>query len=174
MNFTKSIFLAALSGVLLTSCKQSDAAPADAAKTETVASADSNAPHATQTASFTIDGMTCEFGCAKTIEKKLTGMDGVENATVDFEKKTATVKFDASRQTSEKIVEAVEGVADGKTYKVSNVKSSGDQAMVYNKDKEKGKKKKSKKKGAAKKDCGPDAKTDGKPACCAAKKSCHM
>ncbi|HEX8562767.1 MAG TPA: heavy-metal-associated domain-containing protein [Flavobacterium sp.] len=173
MNFTKSLFVVALSGVLLTGCKQSDAAPADAKQADAVATTGSDAGHATQTASFTIDGMTCEVGCAKTIQKELAGMEGVENAVIDFEKKTATVKYDASKQTPEKLVEVVEAAADGKTYKVSNVKSSGDQAMVHDNDKEKGKKKKAKKKKDAKQECGPEGKTDGKPACCAAKKACH-
>jgi len=30
--------------------------------------------------------MTCAIGCAKTIETKLAKMDGVQKATVDFEK----------------------------------------------------------------------------------------
>jgi copper chaperone CopZ len=30
--------------------------------------------------------MTCPEGCAKTIENKLSGMEGVSKASVDFEK----------------------------------------------------------------------------------------
>ncbi len=76
-----------------------------------------------QTASFTIEGMTCAIGCAKTIEEELNGLDGVETATVDFEKKLATVSFDKTILTPESLTKVVEATADGKTYKVSNMKS---------------------------------------------------
>ncbi len=170
MNFTKSLFALALTGLLFTGCKQSDSAATEVADTNTVAAKP-------ETASFEIEGMTCEIGCAKTIQKELAGLEGVQDATIDFEKKTATVKFDAAKQTPEKLVETVEAAADGKTYKVSNLKSSGDQAMIYDNDneKEKGKKKKTKKsKKGEKQNCSPETKSaDGKPACCAAKKACH-
>lgn len=77
-----------------------------------------------ETASFKIDGMTCAIGCAKTIEEKLSKMDGVQKASVDFEKKQATVEFDAAILTPEKLVQAVETTGDGETYKVSNVKTA--------------------------------------------------
>ncbi|AIJ37629.1 heavy-metal-associated domain-containing protein [Flavobacterium psychrophilum] len=66
--------------------------------------------------------MTCAIGCAKTIENKLVSLDGVQKATVDFDKKMAIIQYDATVQTPEKLVQTVEAVADGKTYKVSNVK----------------------------------------------------
>jgi Cu+-exporting ATPase len=163
----------AVSAMLLTSCKEtSSEAVNSTAATETAAVKP-------ETASFNIDGMSCAVGCARTIEKELAGMDGVQKATIDFEKKTAVIEFDATKQTAEKIAEAVEASADGKTYKVSNVRSSGDQAMVFDTDPVKKDKKKNKKKAAEekaaeeKKSCSPDEKsTEGKPACCAAKKSC--
>lgn len=43
---------------------------------------------------FTIEGMTCPHGCAAPIESKLSRMEGVAEAKVDFEKKTAVVSFD--------------------------------------------------------------------------------
>jgi copper chaperone CopZ len=76
-----------------------------------------------QTASFSVEGMTCAVGCAKTIQEDLTGLDGVQKATVDFDTKLATVTFDKTVQTPEKLTKVVEAAADGKTYKVSNIKS---------------------------------------------------
>ena len=67
--------------------------------------------------------MTCAVGCAKTIEEELSGLDGVQKATVDFDKKLATVTFDKTVQTPEKLTEVVQATGDGKTYKVSNMKS---------------------------------------------------
>lgn len=75
-----------------------------------------------QTASFTIKGMTCEIGCAKTIQEELNGLDGVKTAAVNFEKESATVSFDKTVLTPEELTKVVEATADGKTYTVSNMK----------------------------------------------------
>ena len=108
--------------------------------------------------------MTCPMGCAATIEQKLSKMDGVEKAKVDFDSKTATISFDPSKQTTENFVETVEKIADG-AYKVSDVKSSGDKAFYVIKDKDKTKKK----------DAKADKKAAKKGGCCSGegKKSCH-
>lgn len=58
-------------------------------------------------ASFTVKGMTCEMGCAKTIEKKLAKLDGVGSAKVDFENERATVKFDAAKISTDDLIKAV-------------------------------------------------------------------
>ncbi|MEI7509872.1 MAG: heavy-metal-associated domain-containing protein [Flavobacterium sp.] len=76
-----------------------------------------------ETATFHIEGMTCPEGCAKTIEKKLSEMEGVQNAKVDFDKKEATVNFDLDKLNAADLVKAVETTGDGKTYKVSVVKT---------------------------------------------------
>lgn len=78
-----------------------------------------------ETASFKIEGMTCAMGCAKTIETKLSKMEGVQKATVDFDKKQATVEFDATIQNAEKLTKAVEATGDGQTYKVSGMTTNG-------------------------------------------------
>jgi mercuric ion binding protein len=67
--------------------------------------------------------MTCAVGCAKTIEDELANLDGVEKAAVDFDKKTATVTFDKTVQNPESLTKVVQETGDGKTYKVSNIKS---------------------------------------------------
>jgi Cu+-exporting ATPase len=70
---------------------------------------------------FTIDGMMCEIGCAKTIEKKLARMDGVKSATVDFERKLAMVEYDKSMVNHNNLEETVTKVAD--IYEVSDMKT---------------------------------------------------
>lgn len=102
-----------------------------------------------ETTSFDISGMKCQMGCAKAIENKLADLDGVQNAKVNFENKTATIQYDASIQSPEKIVETVEAVADGKTYKVANVKNSADQAYLFQEPKQDKKKNKQNKKDQA-------------------------
>ena len=86
MNFTKSIAIIALAGLLFVSCKKSTS--------ETTFSTETAAPKVKkeiaaanlQTASFKVEGMTCAIGCAKTIEGELSDLDGVQKATVDFDK----------------------------------------------------------------------------------------
>ena len=121
MKFSKSIIGLAIATTLFVSCKKSETMDAEAPE----ASAKKEVAAATkpETASFTIEGMTCPEGCAKTIEKKLSEMDGVQNAKVDFDKKQATVNFDLDKLKSEDLVKAVETTGDGQTYKVSNVKT---------------------------------------------------
>ena len=120
MNNLKKIVLLAIFTVAFVSCKKettevNEATPVENVK-DTVAIAD------LKTTSFTIEGMTCEVGCANTIESKLSGLDGVKEAKVDFENKLATVSFDATKQSPESLTEVVEAVAGGDIYKVSNVK----------------------------------------------------
>lgn len=105
-------------GALFTSCKKEETT-----KTEVESTIVKKKIAKAETTSFTIEGMTCAMGCAKVIEGKLAGLEGVQKATVDFDKKTATIEYDATLQTPEQLTKTVEAVADGKTYKVLNVKT---------------------------------------------------
>lgn len=53
-----------------------------------------------------IDGMTCGH-CVGKVEKSLKSLPGVEVAKVDLKKGTAKVKYDDSKQTIDKMNEAV-------------------------------------------------------------------
>ena len=125
MKFTKTIVTLAIAGLVLVSCKkEEDKNLANIKAIETTPKEHKTiASENVQTASFTIEGMTCAMGCAKTIEKELSDLDGVEKATVDFDKKTATVTFDKTIQNPEKLTKVVQETGDGKTYKTSNIKS---------------------------------------------------
>lgn len=127
MNFTKSIAAVAIASFLFISCKKntSEVAKTVMNKTETTAPKVKKEIAATnlQTASFKVEGMTCAIGCAKTIQEELTELDGVQTATVDFDKKLATVTFDKTVQNPENLTKVVQATGDGKTYKVSNMKS---------------------------------------------------
>ena len=122
MNVSKSILTITLAGLLFVGCKEKTS--------ETVSETEESIPKVKreisatnlQTASFSIKGMTCAIGCAKTIEKELNGLDGVQNATIDFEKKSAIVSFDKTIIKAENITKVVEATGDGKTYQVSNLK----------------------------------------------------
>lgn len=121
MKISKGIIGLALASVLFVGCKNSESKPTEV-KEEVTAKKEIAAATKPETASFHIEGMTCAMGCAKTIEKKLADMDGVQSATVDFDAKTATVNFDLDKLKSEDLVKTTEACADGKTYKVSDVK----------------------------------------------------
>lgn len=72
-------------------------------------------------AEFGIEGMTCEIGCARTIEKKIAKMEGVKYAKVDFGKKMAMVEYDPSKVTPTSLEETVAKV--GEVYKVKDMKT---------------------------------------------------
>jgi periplasmic mercuric ion binding protein len=178
MNFTKSILALAIAGTIFASCKNSSSEAIPEAKEPTAATSGKSvaAVGKTVTTSFHIEGMSCAVMCASKIEKELSAMEGVQKATVDFEKKTATVEYDSAKQTPEKFVEKVESVADGKTYTVSDVKSSGDQAMLFQEKEKKSKKSKKSKKDEASTTTAPSAtgtpKEEKKAGCCSGKKHC--
>jgi len=126
MKITKSIAAIALASLLFISCKKTDSeatTETTVAATETAATIKDIAPENLQTASFSIEGMTCAVGCAKTIQEELTDLEGVQTATVDFDKKLATVTFDKTVQNPESLTKTVQATGDGKTYTVSNMKS---------------------------------------------------
>lgn len=80
---------------------------------------DPNATYAK--AEFGIEGMTCEMGCAKTIEKKIAKMEGVKSAIVDFNTRMAMVEYDNAKVTPTSLEEAVGAVGDA--YSVKNMKT---------------------------------------------------
>ena len=72
-------------------------------------------------AEFNIKGMTCEIGCAKTIQKKLANMEGVKSAKVDFKNEMAMVEYDVAKANPMSISKTVTSVSD--TYSVDNMKT---------------------------------------------------
>lgn len=125
MNFTKSMVALAIASLLFVGCKEKTEETVVKAETEVATPKVKKeiAAANVQTASFKIEGMTCAMGCAKTIEEELSGLEGVQEAKVDFDKKSATVTFDKTVQTPEKLTEVVQATGDGKTYKVKDMKS---------------------------------------------------
>ncbi len=124
MNFPKSTLIVLLTSILFVSCKEKTTENGLNSSLENdnhkvkkeIATAN------LQTASFTIKGMTCAIGCAKTIEQELNGLDGVKTATVNFDNGLATVSYDKTALSPKELTKVVEATADGKTYKVSDIK----------------------------------------------------
>ncbi len=122
MKFSNSIFGLALVSTLFFGCKDTASKPT-AENAEATATKEIAIAVKPEKVSFKIDGMVCPEGCAKMIEKKLAETQGVQEVKVDYDAKTATVNFDLDKLSSEAIVKAVESAGDGKTYKVSDVKT---------------------------------------------------
>lgn len=122
MNTFKNLLAISVAVLLSFACKQQTNPEIKTIETENAPQATKFNPNATYAkAEFTIDGMTCAIGCAKTIEKKISGMDGVKSATVDFDRKLAMVEYDEAKVTPASLEETVTNVSD--VYKVSNMKT---------------------------------------------------
>lgn len=77
-----------------------------------------------ETVSLNISGMTCEIGCAKTIQSKLSKKEGVASAKVIFTDSLATVKFDANKTSSEDLITFINGIAGGDLYTATEAEAS--------------------------------------------------
>ncbi len=60
-------------------------------------------------AELKITGMTCQ-GCVRSIEMKLSGVAGVDNARVNLGAGVATVEFDDARADVPKLIAAVQQI----------------------------------------------------------------
>lgn len=68
-------------------------------------------------ADFSIEGMVCAMGCAKTIEDEVLGMNGVAVSSVDYESGKAHFEYDKTQLTEAELITKIESLADGQ-YKV--------------------------------------------------------
>ena len=123
MKFLNSILGLAILSTLFFGCKDTASRPTDKNSAKETTTKEIAIAVKPEKVSFKIDGMVCPDGCAKMIEKKLSETQGVQEAKVDFKAKTATVSFDLDKLSSADLVKAVESAGDGKTYKVSDVKT---------------------------------------------------
>ncbi|MDQ5929512.1 MAG: hypothetical protein QG594_1291 [Bacteroidota bacterium] len=126
MKIIQTIGVLVVGGLLLVSCKknieESEKIIPQNKTTQVPKVKKEIAPENLQAATFTIKGMTCAMGCAKTIEDELSNLEGVESAKVDFDKKLASVSFDKTIQNPESLTKIVQATGDGATYKVVGFK----------------------------------------------------
>ena len=124
MKTLKTIVLLTTLALFSVSCKDSAQPEIKTVEMEqpTTASQKQLDPNATYAkAEFAIEGMTCQMGCAKTIEKKIAKMEGVKSAVVDFDKRLAMVEYDNAKVTPMSLEAAVESVGDA--YSVKDMKT---------------------------------------------------
>lgn len=123
MKTFKTLVLLTTLALFSLSCKeaQPEIKTVDMEQPETVSESqlDPNATYAK--AEFGIDGMTCEMGCAKMIEKKIAKMEGVKSASVDFDSRLAMVEYDNAKVSPNSLEEAVVSVSDA--YSVKDMKT---------------------------------------------------
>ena len=71
-------------------------------------------------AEITIDGMSCQAGCAAYIDEELEKVSGVVSADVSFENKLASITYDNSLISEHDIVSAINSLKDS-AYSVASV-----------------------------------------------------
>ncbi len=71
---------------------------------------------------FNIKGMTCEIGCARLIQSKLSKTDGVNFVKVSFKDSLGMVEYDSKKLNTEKIATIVNQISDGTLYHVYDSK----------------------------------------------------
>jgi copper chaperone CopZ len=120
MKIWKTAFALLLSCSVFIGCK--DKATTSEKGKEIAATSENKVAAKPAKVTVNIEGMSCAIGCAKAIEEKLTHLNGVQNATVDFDEKLATVNFDSAVLSSDDILKTIESAADGKTYKAKEIK----------------------------------------------------
>ena len=120
MKFLKNILSVTFILIILSSCKTDkkvEIKTIDISPEKISQKLDPNAVYSK--AEFSIKGMTCEMGCAKTIEKKLAKMYGMKSATVDFKNELALVEFDVAKINPLSITKTVNDISN--IYSVENM-----------------------------------------------------
>ena len=69
---------------------------------------------------MTIDGMSCQVGCAAYIDEELEKVSGVVSADVSFENKLASITYDNSLISEHDIVSTINSLKDS-AYSVASV-----------------------------------------------------
>jgi copper chaperone CopZ len=75
-----------------------------------------------ETVSLSISGMTCQIGCAKAIQSKLSKKEGVADAVVVFTDSIATITFDSNKTSTENLSSFITGIAGGNLYTASEIR----------------------------------------------------
>lgn len=76
------------------------------------------------TSTLSIEGMTCEIGCVRTVKSHLSKMNGVINIEMDFDTSRSvnfsTVDFDNNLISEQEMKEEIESIANG-IYSVTEI-----------------------------------------------------
>ena len=117
MNKKAIFLLLAISALLIISCSIND----EKGKTKDLKS-DVLQMAKMETISLAISGMTCEIGCAKTIQSKLSKKEGVADVIVVFTDSIASITFDSNKTSTEDLSSFITGIAGGNLYTASEIR----------------------------------------------------
>lgn len=117
MNKKAIFLLLAISALLIISCSVND----EKGKTKDLKS-DVLQMAKMETVSLAISGMTCQIGCAKAIQSKLSKKEGVAAAVVVFTDSIATITFDSNKTSAENLSSFITGIAGGNLYTASEIR----------------------------------------------------
>lgn len=77
-----------------------------------------------------IEGMTCEIGCARLIQSKISKVDGVTYTKVSFEEGKGQFTYDSNKISPEDIRIHIEKIAGGDLYSVSDSREIAEITMT--------------------------------------------
>lgn len=114
MNFLKNILILLLMVNFCFSCKNENKKQVKTETKELVVNL--------KKSEFHIKGMTCEIGCARLIQSKLSKVNGINFVKVNFKDSIGMVEYDTNKLSSKDIETTVNNIAGGDLYKVTNKK----------------------------------------------------
>jgi Cu+-exporting ATPase len=120
MKFLKLIFLLLCITSLVISCNKE---PSKVTETTTKKSTTKKEIAAKfKKTEFNIKGMTCEIGCARLIQSKLSKVDGVKFVKISFKDSLGMINYDSNKLSFKKIETMVNNIAGGDLYTITNHK----------------------------------------------------
>jgi copper chaperone CopZ len=117
MNKKAIFLLLAISALLIICCSIND----EKGKTKDLKS-DVLQMAKMETVSLAISGMTCQIGCAKAIQSKLSKKEGVADVIVVFTDSIASITFDSNKTSTEDLSSFITGIAGGNLYTASEIR----------------------------------------------------
>jgi len=97
-------------------------APEQVASAVTISHTEIAGEQAKTVALLSIDGMTCSHGCGGKIQQELQALKGVKSTDLDYSDErplnVVSVEFDPASLSEEKLIAAVNEIADGDKYHV--------------------------------------------------------
>ena len=58
--------------------------------------------------SFTVEGLTCDYGCVNKVKSVVTALEGVQSCDVDYRQKKMTVVYNSDKLNSENIISSLD------------------------------------------------------------------
>jgi Cu+-exporting ATPase len=132
MNFFKTVFLFFIIFNITVSCHKNTKEVSTNSSKETLKS-DTNIAANYKKMEFHIKGMTCEIGCARLIQSKLSKTDGVKTVKISFTDSLGMIEYDTNKLSVKNIRAVVDNISDGDLYKVTDTKDVSEFSLLEKK-----------------------------------------